>query len=140
MCLFVLYVIITPWHILQVNVWWQYLCYAIALLGTLILLLAIFQLKSSLSPFPSPTATNQLVDKGVYALARHPIYTGIITTCFFYGLASIDIFKIAIGLLLFVLFYFKARYEEEMLLKKHPSYKSYQQRVNMFLTFPFMRN
>ena len=119
--------------------WWKYLCYFSSTIGFVIVVMAIIQLKTSLSPFPSPTTANELVDSGLYAFARHPIYTGIIIICLFYASVSLDMSKIAVTIVLFILFYFKAKYEERLLIKKHPDYSNYQKRVGMFLTLPFGR-
>lgn len=41
----------------------------------------MLKLGDSISPFPKPTDDNVLTTSGVYGLARHPMYGGLILTC-----------------------------------------------------------
>ncbi|MBX9806617.1 MAG: DUF1295 domain-containing protein [Flavobacteriaceae bacterium] len=50
----------------------------IAILGGLIIILALLQLNKNLSPFPTPKDKSVLLQNGLYKYMRHPIYTGII--------------------------------------------------------------
>ena len=49
-----------------------------AVVGFVLVLIAFFQMNTSLSPFPSPRKSAKLVTSGVFAFARHPIYSGVI--------------------------------------------------------------
>ena len=51
-------------------------------IGFLIILSAILELNTSLSPFPKPKNKASLVTTGVYRYIRHPIYTGILLGLF----------------------------------------------------------
>jgi protein-S-isoprenylcysteine O-methyltransferase Ste14 len=102
---------------------------AVAVIGLIVVILALLQLKESLSPFPTPVQVGQLRTNGLYSLVRHPIYTGIILTCFGFGVYSESLWRILIGLALWVLFHFKSSYEETLLLKKYPDYEVYRKRT-----------
>lgn len=74
--------------------------------------LAILQLNKNLTPFPTPKEDGTLIQNGVYKFIRHPIYTGIILIAIGFGLFHQSLWEIFIGIVLWVLFYFKSSYEE----------------------------
>lgn len=105
----------------------------IALIGTLVLIAALLQLHTNLSPFPSPKSSAQLVQTGLYKYIRHPIYTGILAVALGYGLYIGSGFKILVTIALYVLFYFKSVYEEQQLLAFFTEYKTYKACTGRFL-------
>lgn len=111
--------------------------FGLACLGLVVDVLAVLQLNTNLSPYPSPKAGAELVQSGLYAYVRHPIYTGILLLTFGYALHETSVYKILISFGLLMLFYFKTRYEEQRLLAVYPQYRDYRQRVGRFL--PRMR-
>lgn len=94
---------------------------------------AIWQLRHSISPFPSPKPSADLIDGGLFRWVRHPIYTGILALVFGYALVSGSIWRGLIAGALLVLFQFKARYEEQLLLSKFGSYPNYMATTGRFL-------
>jgi protein-S-isoprenylcysteine O-methyltransferase Ste14 len=107
----------------------------LGILGALVVSIAIVELSISLSPFPTPKQNGQLVTNGFYHYVRHPIYTGII-----FGTIGVSLFQGSVtlmitSLLLVVLFYFKARYEERLLAVQYPTYGLYQQSTKMLIPF-----
>ncbi|WP_439558361.1 methyltransferase family protein [Dyadobacter sp.] len=104
--------------------------------GVVIILVSIFQIRRSLTPFPSPVKSGKLITTGLYGYIRHPIYSGIILAAAGYGVQAGDISKIAITLLLILLFYFKSQYEEKMLMAFYNDYKQYRSHTYRF--FPFL--
>lgn len=101
--------------------------------GGLVVLAAIWQLRHAISPFPSPKATADLINHGVFRWIRHPIYTGILAMTFGYALNSGSIWKTLIALALLILFQFKARYEEQLLKKNFDQYADYMEKTGRFL-------
>lgn len=94
--------------------------------------LALLQMKTSFSPFPTPTTDGALVTSGMFALARHPIYTSILLGAFGFALYSGSGYRMLIGGALLVLFHFKSSYEEGLLSARYPGYAAYQKRVGRF--------
>jgi len=94
-------------------------------LGFALSLLAVLQLNSRISIFPSPTKDTRLITRGAYKYFRHPIYTGLILFFLGFSLASGSIFRLLLTVALFVLFNQKAKYEETLLIKVFPEYKAY---------------
>lgn len=104
----------------------------IAILGIGILFLSLLQLNKTLSPFPTPLQSGQLVTTGLYKFARHPIYTGIILMSLGFGVYTGSIWRLAIALLLYTLFYFKSSYEEQLLINKYEGYPAYKKTSGRF--------
>jgi len=101
-------------------------------------LLAIIQLGTNLTPWPSPKSTSTLITSGTFAWARHPIYATIIGFAFGLALAFMSPWKFGITALLILLFYKKSDYEESMLRERYEDYAAYAKRVKRFgsLTIP----
>lgn len=100
--------------------------------GVLTSLIALLQLNTNLSPFPTPKSNTELITTGIYKYVRHPIYTGIFLITFGYGFFTVSLYKIIISLLLYVLFYFKSSYEENRLDKVFSNYVLYRKKSGRF--------
>ena len=85
------------------------------------------------TPFPRPLPEAHLVQSGIYARVRHPLYTSVILVCV--GWALIWRSRPALGAALFLIpfFYAKARREERWLVVRFPGYLEYARRVPRFL-------
>jgi protein-S-isoprenylcysteine O-methyltransferase Ste14 len=86
-----------------------------------------------LTPFPKPPEKAQLLEHGVYAWMRHPLYT--CNLCAFFGWAllwnsrpALSTAVIAVGF-----FFAKARREELWLCQRFERYPAYQKRVKRFI-------
>ncbi|MBS1686851.1 MAG: isoprenylcysteine carboxylmethyltransferase family protein [Bacteroidetes bacterium] len=111
----------------------RYTGLAVSAAGFFIIILSILKLHKSLSAFPTPRHTAELIDIGVYRYVRHPIYTGILAMTLGWSLYSGCTLRLLVFGALLILFYFKARYEESLLLQKFAGYAAYQKRSGMFL-------
>lgn len=105
----------------------------IGVLGLLIEVLSFLQLNTNLSPYPTPKPGGELVQSGLYAYIRHPIYTGILLLTFGYALHEASDYKVLVSIVLLVLFYFKTSYEEKRLEAVYPEYPAYRQRTGRFI-------
>ena len=108
----------------------------IGIIGLLVIILAIIQLNKNLTPFPTPVENGTLIQTGLYKFVRHPIYSGIILSTVFLGIADGSTWKIGIGFTFWLLFYFKSKYEESLLVKRFPDYAAYRKRSSRF--FPYL--
>jgi protein-S-isoprenylcysteine O-methyltransferase Ste14 len=93
----------------------------------------IWDLRSSLSPFPRPTAGAPLIESGAYRLVRHPIYSGLVLGAIGWGLAAGSVPAIGAAGLLFLLLAAKSHREEAWLDAIHPEYRAYQRRTKRLI-------
>ena len=104
-----------------------------SVIGFLIILLAIFQLSDALTPFPSPKIGASLKTEGLYRFVRHPIYTGILILFLAWSCYTGALSQFATTTLLYLLFFFKSRYEEQQLVQTYgDAYETYQIQVGRF--------
>jgi len=96
-------------------------------------LFAALHLGSNLSVFPRPVENGSLVQNGVYALVRHPIYTGVLLMSLGWSLLWVSVPALILTLALAMLFDRKANREEQWLAEKYPEYPAYRQRVHKLI-------
>ncbi len=87
--------------------------------------------------FLRPREGSELIERGVYRLVRHPLYTSVVLLSFGWALfwASGAALVVAVGLALFLVA--KARNEERMLLEAFPAYAAYKRRVKSMIPWLF---
>lgn len=112
--------------------WLQLAGLIIAIAGIIIALVSLLTLNKSLSPFPTPKESAELIQSGLYKYVRHPIYSGILFFTFGYSLYSENTLRLIISVSLLILFRFKAAYEEKLLQNKYPNYGAYKKTTGMF--------
>lgn len=130
--LFFAYLYEVPSGRMAVPAWLAIIGMVIVVCGMLTGIAALWQLRKSLSPFPSPLAAGKLVTAGVFRRVRHPIYSSVLVMAGGYALYSGSLYKALITLLLWILFYFKSEYEESLLLDKYEDYALYKRRTGRF--------
>lgn len=87
----------------------------------------------SLTPFPQPSCTGRLVQRGVYGLMRHPLYTAVILASIGWALFEASWPAMVGAGALALLLDAKARREELWLRQQFPEYSDYEKRVRRFL-------
>jgi protein-S-isoprenylcysteine O-methyltransferase Ste14 len=76
----------------------------------------------------------QLVDSGVYAWVRHPMYLGILLFCMAFIFISVSLVSIIIWIAFFIFYDKMAAYEEENLIEiLGEPYIAYQKKVSKWL-------
>ena len=108
--LFAIYLLPVSLKVFNLPEWLQYLGLVLFGLAIVLGVVALLQINIKLSPFPTPVANGKLITNGVYAIARHPIYSALIFSGLGYAIYQASIFKLLITLLLFILFYLKSKY------------------------------
>ncbi len=103
--------------------------------GALLALAGLVYLGANLTPLPYPKDDTRLVARGVYRLARHPIYGGLILAAFGWALWRQGWLTLGYVVLLFLLFDRKAAQEEAWLQARFPQYEAYRRRVRKFIPF-----
>lgn len=101
-------------------------------IGSFLILGAMAQMGRILSPFPKPKAQAQLIRNGVFALMRHPIYTGLFLAALGYALYSNQAWRLVGAFLILMFFYFKSSYEEQNLKAYFLDYEEYAAQTGRF--------
>ena len=103
--------------------------------GGLLIAAGLLFLGRNLTAVPHPKEDAQFVDRGAYALVRHPIYSGIIFGALGYGLLWASTLGLFYAFILLVFFDIKTRREEKFLRRKFGSYEAYATRVRKLIPF-----
>lgn len=131
--LFLVYVLPVELLVLNVAEWLRYSGLVVAISGLVIGIIALLQINTKISPFPTPLLKSELITNGAFSISRHPIYMSILAITLGYAVFEASLFKFIIFLLLWLLFYFKSKYEEQLLVDKFPQYSNYQQKTRRFI-------
>jgi protein-S-isoprenylcysteine O-methyltransferase Ste14 len=105
----------------------------LAVAGVLLAARGVLDLNDNLTPFPRPITDGHLVDTGAYGLVRHPIYGGLITAAFGWGLATASPAAILGAAILLGFFDLKSRREEVWLAERYREYGAYRTRTRRLL-------
>jgi len=85
------------------------------------------------TPYPRPREGSELVQRGIYRLVRHPLYTSVMLSSFGWALIWQSPPALIAALLLVPFFRAKARREECWLRETFSGYADYARRVPPFL-------
>lgn len=106
------------------------------LMGAAWLLLAgVLHLGRNLTANPKPIDNGQLVQRGAYAVVRHPIYAGIILGFLAIALFFNSLVGVIGAIILLVFFDQKSRREEAWLAAAYAGYADYQRRTRKLIPF-----
>ena len=108
------------------------IAWTLMLIGLGLVLWALVQMGRILSPFPKPKKKAHLIRDGVFALMRHPIYTGIFLVALGLSLEGQSASRLLVALLILLFFYFKSRYEERNLRSFFSDYQAYASQTGRF--------
>ncbi len=103
--------------------------------GASLLALGSRDLGRNLTPVPRPRADARLVESGAYALARHPIYGGLIVAGLGWGLFTASPPALLLAFVLTGFFELKSRREEAWLVAHYPAYPAYMERTRRFIPY-----
>jgi protein-S-isoprenylcysteine O-methyltransferase Ste14 len=110
--------------------------------GTIILVFAGILARRGLRRiFGEVRRTPHVVDKGVFAIVRHPIYLGSILTYLGLLCFSLSIASAAVWAVIIVFYWFISRYEEKLLIKRFgEEYLEYRKKVPMLFPLKLSRH
>lgn len=97
--------------------------------GAALAWIALRGLGSNLTPYPEPTRSGELVETGIYAHARHPIYGSVVLVVAGASLLAGSALALIFTAGLTAFFWTKAASEEERLLVRYPDYPAYRSKV-----------
>ena len=101
----------------------------LAVTGGIVVVVAARSLGRALTIMPEPVSGANLVEAGVYAHARHPMYGGVFMVMLGVSLLLISLAGALLSIGLLVFFWAKSGYEERRLRIAYPWYSAYRRRV-----------
>ena len=93
----------------------------------------VLALGRNLTPFPRPSPKTKLVQRGIYSVLRHPLYTSVVCGAVGCSLLRQSLPGLAVSLVLALFFDAKARREERWLREKFPDYDQYAVKVKRLI-------
>jgi protein-S-isoprenylcysteine O-methyltransferase Ste14 len=105
----------------------------IMLLGAGVLATGVHDLGRSMTPWPRPREEASLVETGIYATLRNPIYAGMIALAIGWAAFTASPTALLAALVLAPWLDLKARREEAWLLARYPGYGAYRARTSRFV-------
>jgi protein-S-isoprenylcysteine O-methyltransferase Ste14 len=90
-------------------------------------------LREFITPLPYPVNHSQLVQHGVYGWVRHPLYSSQLFAALGWVVFTASLSHLAVLIVGFLFFDYKASREEEWLQARHPEYADYARRVRKFI-------
>lgn len=105
----------------------------VSVLGLGVVVVGSAHLGRSLTASPVPKDAGVLRDSGMYALTRHPLYSGLLLFAGGRVLSHPSFTSAGLALGLLLLLWAKASWEEKMLRQKFPAYEAYAARVPRFV-------
>ena len=116
-------------QIIEVTPFSYFVGFLIIIIAFIILLVAIKDLGSNLSPFPRPIKNSNLVTKGIYRFTRHPMYYSLIFISFSVFITKLSIYYLFLSISLILTIKFKIALEEQYLKNKFKNYFLYKNEV-----------
>jgi len=105
--------------------------------GIVLAVRGVADLGRAMTPLPRPREDAELVETGVYALVRHPIYGGLMLAAFGWAVAKASIVAVVLAAGLATFFQLKSTREERWLELRYPGYAAYRARTRRFI--PWLR-
>ncbi len=116
-------------EIMQVNFIFSILGFLLIIVSSIVVLIAIKDLGSNLSPFPKPIVNGKLITSGIYRFIRHPMYYSLILISFGFFLTKLSFYHLGLTISLAFIIKFKIILEEKYLNKKFKNYFLYADKV-----------
>lgn len=101
--------------------------------GLALALRGVRDLGAALTPLPRPRAGASLVDTGIYARVRHPIYGGLILASFGWAMVMASPSAVVLATVLLLFFELKAMREEAWLVAHDERYAEYRRGTRRFV-------
>ena len=116
-------------QIIQANFSIRFLGFLIIVIASIVMLIAIKDLGSNLSPLPRPIDNGHLITSGIYRLVRHPMYYSLILISFGFFITKLSLYYLCLTFSLVLIIKFKISLEEQYLKNKFKHYFIYKDKV-----------
>ncbi|MCK5719922.1 MAG: isoprenylcysteine carboxylmethyltransferase family protein [Thiomargarita sp.] len=130
---FILLIILMSNMRLEINCW---ICIILYVISSSLGIWAVVAMKiGNFNIVPDVKPNSILVTKAPYKYIRHPMYSSVLL----FGLGAMwsaySYFNLSIWLMLLVVMFIKAKYEESLLIKRFSDYKQYCANSKTFIPF-----
>jgi len=112
---------------------WRYAGVLVLIVAAAVAVAGVKALGRNLTPFPKPADHAKLVQNGIYAKIRHPLYTAVILAGFGWALLWLSWPALLVAVALLPFFHAKSCREEGFLRLKFPGYREYETRTSRFI-------
>ena len=116
-------------EIFQVDSIIRFVGFLIIIIASIVLILAVKDLGSNLSPFPRPLAKSRLITSGIYRFIRHPMYYSLILISFGVFITNLSFYYLCLTISLCLIIKLKIILEERYLNSKFKNYFLYKDKV-----------
>ena len=116
-------------EIMQVNFIFSFMGFLLIIIASIVMLMAIKDLGSNLSPLPRPIANGNLITSGIYRFIRHPMYYSLVLISFGFFITKLSFYHLCLTLCLTLIIKLKIILEEKYLNKKFKNYFLYTNKV-----------
>ena len=99
--------------------------------------LGFLTIRRYLTPLPYPVDHSQLVSTGVYGVVRHPLYSSQLFVALGWVCFTLSLSHLAILIVGFLFFDYKAAKEEGWLTERHPEYTAYARSVRKLVPWVY---
>ena len=110
---------------IKVNFLFSFIGLLIIIIASILMLMAIKELGSNLSPFPRPKSNGKLITSGIYRFIRHPMYYSLLLISFGFFITKLTFYHLFLTISLSLIIRFKIILEEQYLNKKFRNYYHY---------------
>jgi protein-S-isoprenylcysteine O-methyltransferase Ste14 len=110
---------------------------ALLFAGAGLAIAGIVNLGAALTPLPYPGAGAVLREKGVYAVVRHPMYSGVLLAALGWALVREGWLTFGYVGAAWLFIEAKVRREEKWLIERFPTYTHYRRRVRKLIPFVY---
>ena len=116
-------------EIMQVNFIFSFMGFLLIIIASIVMLMAIKDLGSNLSPLPRPIANGNLITSGIYRFIRHPMYYSLVLISFGFFITKLSFYHLCLTISLALIIKFKIILEEKYLNNKFKNYFLYTDKV-----------
>ena len=112
---------------------WRFVGVLVLVVSAAVVVAGKKALGRNLTPFPKPADHAELIQHGIYARIRHPLYTAVLLAGFGWALAWLSWPALLAAIALIPFFHAKSSREESYLRQKFKAYCEYEARTRRFI-------
>ena len=116
---------------------WRYVGGLVLVVAAAVAVAGTKALGRNLTPFPKPADHAKLIQHGIYAKIRHPLYTAVILAGVGWALAWLSWPALLVAVTLVPFFHAKSCREEVFLRQKFAGYREYETRTHRFIPWSY---